>query len=224
MIPAARELGRHGRFPQALTRRRGEPGTGAQLPSRPGLTRLRVWSETTHAFLQLFRVLCSEMFASTKPRNEEEGKDMPYQPVANPAATQRHELPGRRESVTQKFTIIDHRGRHTMHFTVGFYPDSGAVAEIFASLKKTGSKERAFLDSMARATSLGLQHGVPLESFVEMFVGTQGTPGGTVAGHPNIKRCQGPIDLLFRWLGFEFCGIKELGHVQDPVVEESPKD
>ena len=142
---------------------------------------------------------------------------MTTEPLANPEPTPRRELPTRRENVTHKLTIVDHRGRHSMHVTVGFY-ESGTPAEIFAILNKTGSKERAFLDSMARAVSLGLQHGVPLASFVEMFVGTQGTPAGTVADHPNIKRCQGPIDLLFRWLGVEFCGMKELGHVQDPIA------
>ena len=121
-------------------------------------------------------------------------------------------LPARRENSTQKLTIVDHRGRHSMHVTVGFL-DSGQPIEIFAVLSKTGSSERANLDSMARAVSLGLQHGVPLQSFVEMFIGSRGHPAGTVIGHPNIKRCQGPLDLIFRWLGFEYCEMKELGHV-----------
>ena len=142
--------------------------------------------------------------------------------LAGPCFTTRRELPARRENnVLQKLTIIDGKGRHTLQITVGFYPDSGTPAEIFVILSKTGSGDRAFLDALARAVSLGLQHGVPLASWVDMFIGTQNPPAGTVIGHPNIKRCQGPIDLLFRWLGFEFCGMKELGQVQTPAPDPS---
>ena len=170
----------------------------------------------------LFLAWCSFLSKSTRTRHRRKGEDedmsgepiSQHQSAARPGPTPRLELPSRREHSTQKLVVVDHLGRHPMYFTVGFH-ESGAPAEIFAVLKKTGSEERAFLDYMARAVSLGLQHGVPLSSFVEMFVGSQGRPAGSVIGHPNIKRCQGPIDLLFRWLGLEYCGMKELGHVQE---------
>jgi hypothetical protein len=50
---------------------------------------------------------------------------------------------------------------------------------------------------------MGLQHGVPLESYVEQFTFTRFEPQGGVEGHPNIKLATSMIDYVFRVLGVE---------------------
>lgn len=222
MKPIEKDAGRSIRFPPAAET------SNAERAWRPRMA-WDTWTAMVRAHGAALRRLrlpclawCSFLSKSTRTSHRRKGEDEDMsgestarpQSVARPGPTPRLELPSRREHATQKLVVVDHLGRHPMYFTVGFH-ESGAPAEIFAVLKKTGSEERAFLDYMARAVSLGLQHGVPLSSFVEMFVGSQGRPAGSVIGHPNIKRCQGPIDLLFRWLGLEYCGMKELGHVQE---------
>ena len=219
---------RYVRFPPIFKR----DTTGRVRTARGGWplspTTLRVHLTSLGRLLSSLVARCSPVTVNTESNTpQDEARPIDPSMTEQPASTfftQRRPLPGRREdNINQKFTVIDHKGHHSMHFTLGFYPDTGLPAEIFATLSKTGSEERAFLDAMARAVSLGLQHGVPLHSWVEMFVDTQGSPAGTVAGHPNIKRCRGPIDLLFRWLGFEFCGMNELAQVQTPPATSTER-
>ena len=127
---------------------------------------------------------------------------------------ERKALPDKRESVTQKFTIIDTDGSHSFYLTAGFYPE-GNVGEIFVSTNKTGSSERSVIDAMARSVSFGLQYGIPLEQYVDLLIDMQGSPRGYVKGCEGIRTCHGPLDLIFRWLGIEFCDMRELA--QTPV-------
>ena len=112
-------------------------------------------------------------------------------------------LPNRRSNVSFKAKILGPNGGRAVYVTVSQFED-GAVAELFITIDKTGSTSRSYIDCLARSVSLGLQHGIPLSEYVEMFVGTAGSPRGIVTGYPKIKTCQGPIDLVFRLLGHEF--------------------
>jgi len=126
----------------------------------------------------------------------------------------REHLPARRNSLTQKFKIAfpDERGKHaTLYITVGFKdPEYKQPGEIKIVLSNTGSNERAYMDSLSYALSIGLQYGIPLAEFVEQFVGIKFTPFGPVTGYKYIKFCASPLDLAFRWLAIEYCQMWDL--------------
>jgi ribonucleoside-diphosphate reductase alpha chain len=65
----------------------------------------------------------------------------------------------------------------------------------------------------AIAVSLGLQHGVPLEEFVDAFVFTRFEPNGVVQGNPYIKMATSIIDYIFRELAVSYLGRHDLAHV-----------
>ena len=135
--------------------------------------------------------------------------------------TERRALPSRRQNTNFKLRILTEKGSQALYLTVGFFEDS-SVAEIFVTLNKTGTANRGYVDSMARSVSLGLQHGVPLSEYVEMFTGTQSSPKGYVKDYPSLRNCQGPIDLVFKVLGIEYCGMDYLVQVRgdDPFVRK----
>ncbi|WP_164305328.1 hypothetical protein, partial [Streptococcus pneumoniae] len=68
------------------------------------------------------------------------------------------------------------------------------LGEIFIDMHKEGSAFRSLLNAFAMAISLGLQSGVKLEKFVEVFVFTRFEPGGIVQGHDRIKNATSLID------------------------------
>jgi ribonucleoside-diphosphate reductase alpha chain len=67
----------------------------------------------------------------------------------------------------------------------------------------------------AIAISLGLQHGVPLEEFVDAFLFTRFEPNGAVQGNPHIKMTTSIIDYIFRELAITYLDRHDLAHV-DP--------
>ena len=62
-------------------------------------------------------------------------------------------------------------------------------------------------------SSLGLQHGVPLEEFIDAFLFTRFEPNGVVSGNPHIKMTTSIIDYIFRELAITYLGRHELAHV-----------
>jgi ribonucleoside-diphosphate reductase alpha chain len=67
----------------------------------------------------------------------------------------------------------------------------------------------------AIAISLGLQHGVPLEEFIDAFLFTRFEPNGPVQGNPHIKMTTSIIDYIFRELAITYLGRHDLAHVQE---------
>ena len=134
----------------------------------------------------------------------------------------REQLPPRRECLTQKFKIFapDERGRNpTLYVTVGLKQD-GTPGEIKIVLSKTGFIERAYMDALSYTVSIGLQNGVSLEKFVEQFLWVKFPPCGPVSGYDHIRTCTSPLDLAFRWLAIEFCGMWDLAIVVPGKKEE----
>jgi ribonucleoside-diphosphate reductase alpha chain len=60
---------------------------------------------------------------------------------------------------------------------------------------------------------MGLQYGVPLEDFVNVFTFTRFDPQGPV-DHPNIKWCTSVIDYIFRNIGLEYLGRTDFVQVK----------
>jgi ribonucleoside-diphosphate reductase alpha chain len=64
------------------------------------------------------------------------------------------------------------------------------------------------------SVSIGLQHGVPLQTYVDQFTFTRFEPQGVVEGHPNVKLATSIVDYLFRVLGVEYLHRYDLAHVK----------
>ena len=76
------------------------------------------------------------------------------------------------------------------------------------------------MNCFAIAISLGLQHGVPLEEFVDAFVFTRFEPNGMVKGNDRIKMATSVIDYVFRELAITYLGRTDLSHVPDEDLRE----
>jgi ribonucleoside-diphosphate reductase alpha chain len=120
----------------------------------------------------------------------------------------RRRLPDRRAGYTQKARI----GNHKIYLRTGEYED-GTLGEIFIDMHKEGAAFRSMTNCFAIAVSLGLQHGVPLEEFVDAFLFTRFEPNGVVQGNPHIKMTTSIIDYIFRELAITYLGRYDLAHV-----------
>jgi ribonucleoside-diphosphate reductase alpha chain len=116
-------------------------------------------------------------------------------------------------------------GGQKVYLRTGLYPD-GSVGELFIDMHKEGAFTRSMTNCFAIAVSLGLQHGVPLETFVERFSHTNFAPNGPVHGHDHVKFAGSVIDLICRVLGFEYLDRIDLVQVKPEgavaVEDEGP--
>ena len=104
-------------------------------------------------------------------------------------------------------------GGHKVYLRTGEY-EGGQLGEIFIDMHKEGAAFRSLMNNFAIAISLGLQHGVPLEEFVEAFTFTRFEPNGPVIGHDHIKMATSILDYIFRELAVSYLGRYDLAHVQ----------
>ncbi len=126
----------------------------------------------------------------------------------------RRELPARRRGYTQKATVAGHK----LFLRTGEY-DDGGLGEISIGLHKEGAAFRGLMDNFAIAVSLGLQHGVPLNQFVEAFTFTRFGPAGVVEGDTAVARATSLLDYVFRTLAANY-----LRDVDIPPAEEDTAD
>jgi ribonucleoside-diphosphate reductase alpha chain len=121
----------------------------------------------------------------------------------------RRRMPDRRGGYTQKAIV----GGHKVYLRTGQY-DDGTIGEIFVDMHKEGAAFRSLMNNFAIAVSLGLQHGVPLEEYVDAFTFTRFEPNGPVVGHENIKMATSILDYIFRELAVSYLGRYDLAQVQ----------
>jgi ribonucleoside-diphosphate reductase alpha chain len=150
---------------------------------------------------------------------EQETAAIAQQPFAQPLQiaekivyryiAKRRPMPQRRSGYTQKATISGHK----VYLRTGEY-EGGQLGEIFIDMHKEGAAFRSLMNNFAIAISLGLQHGVPLEEFVEAFTFTRFEPNGPVIGHDHIKMATSILDYIFRELAVSYLGRYDLAHVQ----------
>jgi ribonucleoside-diphosphate reductase alpha chain len=124
----------------------------------------------------------------------------------------RRRLPDRRTGYTQKAKI----NGQSVYIRTGEY-DNGQLGEIFIDMHREGAAFRSLLNCFAISISLGLQHGVPLEEFVDAFVFTRFEPSGIVSGNDKIKMATSVIDYIFRELAVTYLGRNDLSHADDEV-------
>lgn len=122
----------------------------------------------------------------------------------------RRRLPDRRTGYTQKVKI----NGQTVYIRTGEY-ENGQLGEVFIDMHKEGAAFRSLLNCFAISISLGLQHGVPLEEFVDAFVFTRFEPSGVLTGHNRIKMATSVIDFIFRELAVTYLGRNDLAHVEE---------
>jgi ribonucleoside-diphosphate reductase alpha chain len=123
---------------------------------------------------------------------------------------ERHRLPDRRSGYTQKAVV----GGHKIYLRTGEYED-GSLGEVFLDMHREGAAFRSLMNCFAIAISLGLQHGVPLEEFVDAFVFTRFEPSGMVKGNDQIRMATSVIDYVFRELAITYLGRTDLSHVAE---------
>jgi hypothetical protein len=129
----------------------------------------------------------------------------PAAPIPPRRQSKRDMLPARRTGYTQKASV----GGHKLFLSTGEYAN-GRLGEIFIALHKEGSAFRGLMDAFAIAVSLGLQHGVNLEDYIEAFTFTRFGPAGAVDGDPAVLQATSMIDYVFRNLAVNYLGQTNL--------------
>ena len=115
----------------------------------------------------------------------------------------RERLPRRRTSSTFAFRVADCEG----YVTVGEYED-GRPGEVFMKVSKQGSTLAGIMDAFAIAVSLGLQHGVPLATYVKKYTNMRFEPAG-MTDDPELRIAQSLVDYIFRRLAVDYLGYEE---------------
>jgi ribonucleoside-diphosphate reductase alpha chain len=124
-------------------------------------------------------------------------------------------LPKKRHGMTHEARI----GINKIYLRTGEYQD-GRLGEIFIDMHKEGAAFRSIMNCFAISVSLGLQHGVPLEEYVDAFTFTRFDPQGPV-DHPNIKFATSIIDYIFRLLGLEYLGRTDFVQVKPADADQA---
>jgi ribonucleoside-diphosphate reductase alpha chain len=114
----------------------------------------------------------------------------------------RKRLPKSRPSSTTSFTVGGAEG----YMTAGSYPDGG-LGEVFLKLGKQGSTLAGVMDSFSVAVSIGLQYGVPLETYVQKFTNVSFEPAG-LTDDPDVRMAKSLMDYIFRRLALDYLPLE----------------
>jgi ribonucleoside-diphosphate reductase alpha chain len=120
--------------------------------------------------------------------------------VAKPV---RKRLPKARPATTTSFSVGGAEG----YMTAGAYED-GSLGEVFLKLGKQGSTLAGVMDAFSIAVSIGLQYGVPLETFVEKFTNLRFEPAG-MTDDKDIRMAQSMMDYIFRRLALDYLPFEQ---------------
>jgi ribonucleoside-diphosphate reductase alpha chain len=118
-------------------------------------------------------------------------KVVEYRPV-------RKRLPKGRPGITTSFTVGGAEG----YMTANSYPDDG-LGEVFLKMSKQGSTLAGMMDAFSIAVSVGMQYGVPLETYVSKFTNMRFEPAG-LTDDPDVRMAQSIVDYIFRRLALDF--------------------
>jgi ribonucleoside-diphosphate reductase alpha chain len=135
----------------------------------------------------------------------------------------RKRLPQSRPSVTTKFEIGDAEG----YLVASSYPDDG-IGEIFLKTSKQGSTLAGITDAFSIAVSIGLQYGVPLDTYVSKFINMKFEPSG-LTNDPDIRFASSIVDYVFRRLALdhltpaerEGLGVRSIDERKESAVAEA---
>jgi ribonucleoside-diphosphate reductase alpha chain len=133
-----------------------------------------------------------------KPDNEQAPHE--HRPV-------RRRLPRQRPATVTRFSVAGAEG----YMTASSYPDDG-VGEVFLKLGKQGSTLAGVMDAFSMAISVGLQYGIPLESYVAKFTNMRFEPAG-LTDDPDVRIASSVMDYIFRRLALDHLPYDERAEI-----------
>jgi ribonucleoside-diphosphate reductase alpha chain len=148
--------------------------------------------------LAIYRDNCKvgQPLSDAKAKTEE--KAAPAAVAGEIAHPVRKRLPKSRPSSTTSFTVGGAEG----YMTASSYPDGG-LGEVFLKLGKQGSTLAGVMDAFSIAVSIGLQYGVPLETYVKKFTNVNFEPAG-LTDDADIRMAKSLMDYIFRRLAIDY--------------------
>ncbi|MFI6594770.1 vitamin B12-dependent ribonucleotide reductase [Nonomuraea sp. NPDC050536] len=149
--------------------------------------------------LAVYRDNCKvgQPLSNAKPKAEEQVAAEPEVKVIEINRPTRRRMPNQRPSMTTRFTVGGAKG----YMTASSYPDDG-LGEVFLKMSKQGSTLAGVMDAFSVAISIGLQYGVPLETYMSKFVNMRFEPAG-MTDDPDIRMATSVMDYIFRRLALD---------------------
>jgi ribonucleoside-diphosphate reductase alpha chain len=126
----------------------------------------------------------------------------------------RRRLPRQRSATVTRFSVAGAEG----YMTASSYPDDG-IGEVFLKLGKQGSTLAGVMDAFSIAISVGLQYGIPLESYVAKFTNMRFDPAG-ITDDPDIRIATSVMDYIFRRLALDHLSYEERAELGILTTEE----
>jgi adenosylcobalamin-dependent ribonucleoside-diphosphate reductase len=148
--------------------------------------------------LAIYRDNCKvgqPLSAAGKKAAEAEAPAAPAQPHEHRPVRKR--LPRQRPAMVTRFSVAGAEG----YMTASSYPDDG-IGEVFLKLGKQGSTLAGVMDAFSMAISVGLQYGIPLDSYVAKFTNMRFEPAG-LTDDPDIRLASSVMDYIFRRLALD---------------------
>ena len=115
----------------------------------------------------------------------------------------RRRLPRQRPATVTRFSVAGAEG----YMTASSYPDDG-IGEVFLKLGKQGSTLAGVMDAFSMAISVGLQYGIPLDSYVAKFTNMRFEPAG-LTDDPDIRLASSVMDYIFRRLALDHLSYED---------------
>jgi intein/homing endonuclease len=139
--------------------------------------------------------------------------------AAEPAAPHevrpvRRRLPKQRSATVTRFSVAGAEG----YMTASSYPGDG-IGEVFLKLGKQGSTLAGVMDAFSIAISVGLQYGIPLESYVAKFTNMRFDPAG-ITDDPDIRMASSVMDYIFRRLALDHLSYDQRSELGILSVQE----
>ncbi|MGY1696776.1 MULTISPECIES: vitamin B12-dependent ribonucleotide reductase [unclassified Geodermatophilus] len=149
--------------------------------------------------LAIYRDNCKvgQPLSDAKAKKSETPVEAEAAPVATTSHPVRRRLPKKRQSMTTSFSVAGAEG----YMTAGMYED-GSLGEVFLKLGKQGSTLAGVMDAFSIGISIALQHGVPLETYIQKFTNMRFEPAG-MTDDPDIRIAQSVMDYIFRRLALD---------------------
>jgi ribonucleoside-diphosphate reductase alpha chain len=126
----------------------------------------------------------------------------------------RRRLPKQRSATVTRFSVAGAEG----YMTASSYPGDG-IGEVFLKLGKQGSTLAGVMDAFSIAISVGLQYGIPLESYVAKFTNMRFDPAG-ITDDPDIRIASSVMDYIFRRLALDYLSYDQRSELGILSVEE----
>jgi ribonucleoside-diphosphate reductase alpha chain len=147
--------------------------------------------------LAVYRDNCKVGQPLTDAKKKTAEAEVEAAPVPHEHRPVRKRLPRQRPATVTRFSVAGAEG----YMTASSYPDDG-IGEIFLKLGKQGSTLAGVMDAFSMAISVGLQYGIPLDSYVAKFTNMRFEPAG-LTDDPDIRIASSVMDYIFRRLALD---------------------